>query len=108
MREIILCKYGEIILKGANKAYFEKILRDRLRKRVSKFGNFEVYALQSTVYIEPQSDDCDIDSAYIAAKNTFGVASVSRAIEADKSMEALTEIAKTVFLPYLDGVKTSR
>ena len=25
MREVILCKYGEIVLKGANKAHFEAV-----------------------------------------------------------------------------------
>ena len=26
MKEILLCKYGEILLKGANKKYFEDVL----------------------------------------------------------------------------------
>ena len=53
MREIILCKYGEITLKGANRAYFENLLRERIRKRIAAYGKFNVYYLQSTVYIEP-------------------------------------------------------
>ncbi|MBQ0125965.1 MAG: tRNA 4-thiouridine(8) synthase ThiI [Clostridiales bacterium] len=86
MREIILCKYGEIALKGANRAYFEDLLRKNLKRRVGKFGKFSIYALQSTVYIEPQSEDCDIASAYEAAKATFGVVAVSRAYELPKNM----------------------
>ena len=78
MREIILCKYGEITLKGANRAYFENLLRERIRKRIAAYGKFNVYYLQSTVYIEPLDESCDIDSAYVAAKNTFGVAAVAR------------------------------
>ena len=81
MKEIILCKYGEIALKGANRAYFETLLRKNLKHRVYRFGKFDIYAMQSTVYIEPKSDDCDIASAYEAAKKTFGVVAVSRAVE---------------------------
>ena len=106
MREIILCKYGEITLKGANRAYFENLLRDRIRKRIAPYGKFNVCYMQSTVYIEPTDDNCDIDSAYVAAKNTFGVAAVTRAIEAEKDIEKIIETAKTSFIPYLDGYKT--
>ena len=106
MREIILCKYGEITLKGANRAYFENLLRERIRKRIAAYGKFNVYYLQSTVYIEPLDESCDIDSAYVAAKNTFGVAAVTRAIEAEKNVDKIVETAKTAFIPYLDGYRT--
>ena len=106
MREIILCKYGEITLKGANRAYFENLLRERIRKRIAAYGKFNVYYLQSTVYIEPLDESCDIDSAYVAAKNTFGVAAVTRAIEAEKNVGKIVETAKTAFIPYLDGYRT--
>ena len=106
MREIILCKYGEITLKGANRAYFENLLRERIRKRIAPYGKFNVYYMQSTVYIEPTDENCDIDSAYVAAKNTFGVAAVTRAIEAEKDIEKIIGTAKTSFIPYLDGYKT--
>ena len=33
MKEIILCKYGEIVLKGANRKYFEDMLCRELKKR---------------------------------------------------------------------------
>ena len=106
MREIILCKYGEITLKGANRAYFENLLRERIRKRIAAYGKFNVYYLQSTVYIEPLDESCDIDSAYVAAKNTFGIAAVTRAIEAEKNVDKIMETAKTAFIPYLDGYRT--
>ena len=105
MKEIILCKYGEIALKGANRAYFETLLRKNLSRRVSKFGKFKIYAMQSTVYIEPESDDCDISSAYEAAKNTFGVAAVSRALELEKTMEAVLASIDLI-MPALSGYKT--
>ena len=33
IREVILCKYGEIVLKGNNRATFESMLAKELRRR---------------------------------------------------------------------------
>ena len=50
MKEILLCKYGEIVLKGANKRYFEDTLCKELRKKARKHGNFEISRAQSTIF----------------------------------------------------------
>lgn len=106
MKEIILCKYGEITLKGANRSHFEHLLKNELTRRTAQFGKFKIYYIQSTAYIEPLEETCDITGAYEAAKNTFGVSAVSRAIELPKDMNAILEAAGTVFMPYLSGVRT--
>lgn len=106
MKMIILCKYGEIALKGANRAYFEKLLKVELKKRLRPFGSFKIYSAQSTVYVEPLSDDCDMDSALAAAKNTFGVSAVQVALEAPKDMDAIVEVIKNDFMPYIDEHRT--
>lgn len=106
MKEIILCKYGEIALKGANRNHFEKLLRDILKRRTEPFGKFKIYSVQSTVYIEPIEEYADVDGAYIAAKNTFGISAVSRAIETEKDMGAILETVKTQFMPYIEDAKT--
>ena len=43
MKEILLLKYGEIVLKGANKRYFEDMLCRQLRRKAKRNGNFEIY-----------------------------------------------------------------
>lgn len=106
MKEIILCKYGEITLKGANRSHFEHLLKNELVRRTAQFGKFKIYYIQSTAYIEPLEETCDITGAYEAAKNTFGVSAVSRAIELPKDMNAILEAVGTVFMPYLSGVRT--
>ena len=106
MKKIILCKFGEIALKGANRAYFEKLLKVELKKRLRSFGSFKIYSAQSTVYIEPLEDGCDMDAAFGAAKNTFGVSAVQMALEVPKDMDAIIEAVKTDFMPYIEGVKT--
>ena len=89
MKKIILCKFGEIALKGANRAHFEKLLKVELKKRLRNYGRFKIYSAQSTVYIEPLSEDCDMDSAYRAAKNTFGISAIQMALEVPKDMEQI-------------------
>ncbi len=106
MKEIILCKYGEIALKGANRAHFERLLRDILKRRTEPFGKFKIYSVQSTVYIEPLDEYADVDGAYVTAKNTFGISAVSRAIETEKNMDAILEMAKTQFMPYIENART--
>ena len=106
MKEIILCKYGEISLKGANRSYFEKLLRDILKRRTAPYGNFKIYSMQSTVYIEPLDEYADIDSAYRIAKNTFGISAINRAIETEKDMDAILNTVKTQFMPYIEDART--
>ena len=106
MRITILCKYGEISLKGLNRRYFEEMLIKRIKKSVSDFGNFSVYSIQSTLYIEPLDDYCDSESAFYAAKNTFGIAAVTRAYKAEKDMKSIEEAVNQYILPYLKTKKT--
>ena len=60
MKEILLCKYGEIVLKGLNKGQFESVMIKEIRRRVEKCGGGKVTRAQSTVYIDP-NDNVDID-----------------------------------------------
>ena len=77
MKEIILCKYGEIVLKGLNRGTFEAMLVKELQKRLKGCGNFKVYHEQSTAYIEPLDDDADLDLAMERAGTVFGFVSLS-------------------------------
>ena len=54
LNDIILLKQGEVVLKGLNKRYFEQKLLTNIRKRLKPLGNFRVYCVQSTVYVEPE------------------------------------------------------
>ena len=47
MKEIFLLKLGEIVLKGANKRQFESRLRQNVRRRMKRFGNFDVYIMSA-------------------------------------------------------------
>ena len=88
MKEIILCKYGEIVLKGANKRYFEDMLGRQLRQKAKACGNFDIYRAQSTVYIEPLDENADIDAMMEAARKVFGIVAVCRAAVCEKTWTA--------------------
>ncbi|MBQ9735237.1 MAG: tRNA 4-thiouridine(8) synthase ThiI [Clostridia bacterium] len=106
MKEIILCKYGEIVLKGANRSSFEATLTRELKARAALYGDFRIYSSQSTVYIEPKSDACDLDGMEEAACRVFGIVGVSRAAVCDKTMEAILATAKAYLPDRLYGVRT--
>ena len=106
MKEILLCKYGEILLKGANKKYFEDVLLRELRIRARCYGDFDVYRAQSTIYVEPKNEFADMDGMFESAKTVFGIVSVGRSAMCDKNMDAIIALAKEYLPEKLAGVKT--
>ncbi len=106
MKEILLCKYGEIVLKGANKRYFEDILCKELRKRAKKHGNFEISRAQSTIYVKPLDDFCDIDSMYEDALKVFGIAAIGRAAVCEKNIDDIKRVAREYIPQFLEGKKS--
>ena len=94
MHEIILCKLGEVVLKGLNRHSFEAKLMSNIRRRTQKFGKFKIYSRQSTIYVEPVGDGCDLAGAYAACKQVFGLIAIARAVPCEKSKEAILETAK--------------
>ena len=104
--EVILCKFGEIVLKGANRQNFESGLVKELRRRASPYGTFKIYYKQSTIYVEPQGDECDMDGMYDAARKVFGIVGVNRAAVCEKTMESIVETAKIYLPEKLAGKRT--
>lgn len=102
MKEIILIKNGELALKGLNRSTFEDVLVKNLKYRIKKCGPCEVKKSQSTIMVEPLSDDFDFKSALKATEKVFGIAAFSRAAALPKNMDDI--IAEGV--PYLaDALK---
>ena len=95
MHEIILCKLGEVVLKGLNRHSFEQRLMSNIRRRTNRFGRFKVYSRQSTIYVEPMEDGADMDGAYAACSRVFGIIAIARALPCEKSNEAIFETART-------------
>ena len=108
MKEIILCKYGEIVLKGLNRGQFERILISDLKNKMSKCGSFDISYAQSTAYIEPKDDSADIDEAVECAKKVFGFVSVTRAAVAKKELEDILTVAKQYVPAFLSKAGSFR
>lgn len=106
MKEILLCKYGEIILKGANRRYFEEMLCKTVRFRAKHFGKFTVTRSQSTIIIEPQDDGADIEGMFETTLKIFGIVGVSRCAVCEKDMDAIRRTAREYLPQFLAGKKT--
>lgn len=89
MKEIILCKYGEIALKGLNKSSFESTLVKNVKRRLRRFGKFDYWRSQSTLYISPLEESIDMDEVLEAVGKIFGIVKMYKALEVEKSMEAI-------------------
>ncbi len=94
MNDMFLLKLGEIVLKGANKRSFEQRLVSNIKRRIQRCGEFNVYLMQSTIYVEPKNDGCDMDEAFESLKKVFGVVALSRAAACEKNIGDIVAKAK--------------
>ena len=106
MQEIILCKLGEVVLKGLNRRSFEQKLISNIRRRCSRFGDFKIYSRQSTIYVEPQGEDCNVSAAYDACRQIFGIIAIARAVPCEKDKVAIFKTAKTYLGDALRSAKS--
>ena len=93
MNEMFLLKLGEIVLKGGNRFQFENRLKTNVARRMRPFGDFRVSIVQSTVYVEPENADCDLDGAWEACHAIFGVVSLCRCRPCAKDLDAIFDTA---------------
>ena len=89
MNEMFLLKMGEIVLKGLNRGSFESRLNSNLSRRLRAYGKFKVRLLQSTVYIEPLDEDCDVEGAWEETGKIFGITSRCRSRGCEKDLDAI-------------------
>ena len=106
MHEIILCKLGEIVLKGLNRHSFEMKLMSNIRRRTQRYGKFKIYSRQSTIYVEPVEETCDLNAAYDACKKVFGIIAIARAVPCAKEKEVIFATAKEYLGPALLAAKS--
>ncbi len=106
MNEIFLLKLGEIVLKGQNRKQFESKLRQNVRRRMKPYGEFDVYIIQSTVYVEPKSPDCDLEGAWEACHFIFGVVSLCRCRPCEKNLDRIFEAVEAYLGEDLECAKS--
>ena len=98
MKEIILVKYGEIILKGGNRPVFERALMKNIKNALQNIADIKMDIAQATIYIETEPDR--MDAVCDRLEKVFGIVSVTRACVCEKDIESI----KSAAISYLSGV----
>ena len=107
MKEIILLKDGEIVLKGLNRRTFEDVLKKNIKHALSPLGSFEIKSAQSIIYVRPLSEDIDLDEACLRISRVFGIVSYSRAaVCEEKTLESIMAAAPVYLEKELRAAKT--
>lgn len=106
MKEIILIKDGELVLKGLNRRTFEDQLVRTVRRRLRDLGECEIVSAQSTVSVLPLDEDFDIDTALDRISKIFGIAAYCRACIAEKTVEDILKKAPEYLKDTLSHAKT--
>jgi thiamine biosynthesis protein ThiI len=107
MKEIILVKIGEIVLKGLNRRQFEGKLMKNIKKTLKPLGNFSIKNVQSTISIVPEDDFIDLDEACERVGRVFGIVTYSRAAQCpEKTLESIIETATEYLSDQLKEAKT--
>ncbi len=107
MKEIILVKIGEIVLKGLNRRQFEGKLMKNIKKTLKPLGSFSIKNVQSTISIVPEDDSIDLDEACERVSRVFGIVTYSRAAQCpEKTLESIIETATEYLSDQLKEAKT--
>ncbi|MBR6955689.1 MAG: tRNA 4-thiouridine(8) synthase ThiI, partial [Firmicutes bacterium] len=112
-RNILIVRAGEVALKGMNKPYFERMLVDRIKanlKKISEVGkdkDIDIYRHEGLIYVKADKA-LDIDEIIHETVKVFGVASVSKAVEAESDLDAIGAEAVKYMKALIEerGIKT--
>ncbi len=106
MREIVLIKNGELALKGLNRNSFEDKLIKNMKSRLADLGKFEFTKSQSTIMVEAQSEETDLDLAVERISKVFGIAALSRACVCEKDFDIIRKAAVQYLEEQLEDAAT--
>lgn len=107
MKEVILIKIGEIVLKGLNRRNFEDRLIKTIKRRVEPAGEFHVVNAQSTIYLIPKDGtNADLDEASKKVSKIFGISRFTRAGVCEKDLDDIKKTAENYLYEELSLAKT--
>lgn len=105
MKEIILVKNGELVLKGLNRSSFEDVLIKNMRRHLEDLGEFKFTKSQSTIMVEAP-EGADLDDVADRLGKVFGIAAYSRAAVCEKDMQSIVNTAREYLADELSLVST--
>lgn len=106
MKEIILIKNGELALKGLNRSNFEDTLIKNMKRRLKDLGEAEITKSQSTIYVQPVSENYDFEEALKRVGMIFGIAGFSRACVCEKTIEDILSRSREYLKSVMENIKT--
>ncbi len=110
-QHIFIVRCGEVALKGLNKPYFERMLVDRIRKRLAKIAvpdhSIETKRVEGLIFVRADKF-YDRQEIINQISKVFGVASISPAMEAEENLDAIGEVAVSYMMDIINerGIKT--
>ncbi|MGE5329925.1 MAG: tRNA uracil 4-sulfurtransferase ThiI [Deltaproteobacteria bacterium] len=94
MQEVILVRYGEIVLKGLNRKSFEDKLVRNIKKAL-RYERYKIWRSQARIYIEPlEGEILNINQMIEKVVKVFGIVSVSPAYKINPDMDSIYEAAE--------------
>jgi thiamine biosynthesis protein ThiI len=87
----ILCRFGELFLKGGNRGRFERALVDNVRTALAGLSEVRVTAPHARVLVSVR--DADLEEACTRVARVFGLVSISPAITVAPDMTAIGDAA---------------
>ncbi|MBR4889923.1 MAG: tRNA 4-thiouridine(8) synthase ThiI [Clostridia bacterium] len=104
MKQIILVKYGEIILKGLNRHTFEDLLIRNIKRSLCEI-DAEIWRAQATIYVDVKNED-KIEDAIEKLKKVFGIVAIIKAYVLSKDFEEFKVQARDCLKDELECAKT--
>ena len=106
MKEIFLIKLGEMVLKGQNRNVFDQTLLKNIKNSLLAAGDFQVKYAQSTVYVIPKNEDCDMALAEEKISKIFGIIAYTKAAVAEKDFDDIARVTLEYLGEKLKNAKT--
>lgn len=92
MRQIVLAKCGEVVLKGQNRPIFEAKLVSNIKNVCGELP-VKVEKAQATIYVKPLEDSVDMEDLAERVARVFGITTVCVANCVEKELSAICKLA---------------
>lgn len=96
--KLYLIRLGEISLKGLNRPFFEKKLKNNIKLKLRPYHN-KVTKQKGRLYFEVDSA-CPEEQCDLAFSTTFGIVGYAKCIKCKKDIEIIKESAKNLLKEY--------
>ena len=102
MEQVVLVRFGEIMLKGLNRHTFVERLAANIRRALSPLGRMRVVITQGRIFIVPREAGYDVRAAAEKVCSVFGVVSASVAYKTGKARGDIAEAAAAAARGYME------